>query len=418
MTWQVLDKAMAQELLRFDPRKIPTELLEFYFVKLGALSMFDKFTDAFAAVGWSEALDDAWHYGMFTATNANQKETVRRLLQMHPRPDEIVNELDFGARLLLASDDPVQTGLVLERTSLEALKSEDESFLTKFAFGLLVSRFHALGVFVARSLIPLLSQKDANFLFEQILETRDKIGLPPDDPFSDIIDERLRKHNPLHVGRSAAALKQAQQRLGDKVNQVQELQQDLDAMREQLRRREEAPTPAEPTPTTEAPAQGPTNEELREKVESLKAALKQRHLERNELRRELQKTQSDLEELRQTSTNKQEENNHDPEDELLMPEEALGTQPVRLMEFPHGFLQKLTSIPKPVARAAITMSGRLAAGEPSAFVGAVRLKACPTIMRLRLGIDFRLLFKLLPDRLLVVELIPRQDLERRIKTLS
>ena len=36
----------------------------------------------------------------------------------------------------------------------------------------------------------------------------------------------------------------------------------------------------------------------------------------------------------------------------------------------------------------------------------------------RVGIDFRLLFRLLPDRIQVIDLIPRQDLERRIKTLT
>ena len=48
---------------------------------------------------------------------------------------------------------------------------------------------------------------------------------------------------------------------------------------------------------------------------------------------------------------------------------------------------------------------------------AIRRKACPAILRRRVGIDFRLLFRLLPDRLQVVDLIPRQDLERKIKTL-
>ena len=73
--------------------------------------------------------------------------------------------------------------------------------------------------------------------------------------------------------------------------------------------------------------------------------------------------------------------------------------------------------PRHVARSAMTMLGRLASGEPAAFVGAVRLKACPSVMRHRIGIDWRLLFRLLPDRVDAVDLIPRQDLERRIKTL-
>jgi len=73
--------------------------------------------------------------------------------------------------------------------------------------------------------------------------------------------------------------------------------------------------------------------------------------------------------------------------------------------------------PRHVARSAMTMLGRFASGEPAAFVGAVRLKACPSVMRYRIGIDWHLLFRLLPDRVDAVDLIPRQDLERRIKTL-
>ena len=55
---------------------------------------------------------------------------------------------------------------------------------------------------------------------------------------------------------------------------------------------------------------------------------------------------------------------------------------------------------------------------PAAFVGAVRLKSTPSVTRARIGSDFRSLFRLLPDRVQVVDLIPRQDLERRIKSLS
>lgn len=45
------------------------------------------------------------------------------------------------------------------------------------------------------------------------------------------------------------------------------------------------------------------------------------------------------------------------------------------------------------------------------------LKACPSITRQWIGIDHRLLFRLLPDRVQVVDSIPRQDLARRIRTL-
>ena len=62
-------------------------------------------------------------------------------------------------------------------------------------------------------------------------------------------------------------------------------------------------------------------------------------------------------------------------------------------------------------------AGRSCGGQSAAFVGALRLKACAGVMRHRTGLDWRLLFRRLPDRIEAVDLIPRQDLERRVKTL-
>jgi hypothetical protein len=65
----------------------------------------------------------------------------------------------------------------------------------------------------------------------------------------------------------------------------------------------------------------------------------------------------------------------------------------------------------------MSILGRLAGGDPAAFNGAKRI-GLPTVVSQRIGIDYRLLFRLLPDRIEVIDLIPRQDLERRIKTLK
>jgi hypothetical protein len=46
---------------------------------------------------------------------------------------------------------------------------------------------------------------------------------------------------------------------------------------------------------------------------------------------------------------------------------------------------------------------RLAAGEPAAFVGALRLKHVTDVMRQRIGSDYRLFFRLHPDHLQVIE---------------
>ena len=94
-----------------------------------------------------------------------------------------------------------------------------------------------------------------------------------------------------------------------------------------------------------------------------------------------------------------------------------GSQPVRLIEVPKKFHHTLGRFPKQIARGTMTLLGRLAAGEPDAFQGVVRLKQRPDTLRARIGIDHRLLFRLETDAIHVVDLIPRQDLERRIKSL-
>ncbi len=159
--------------------------------------------------------------------------------------------------------------------------------------------------------------------------------------------------------------------------------------------------------------------ELRTKVGELKSALNERHHERNDLRRELQKAHTDLETLRQNAAAAPDvAEEPDREEELLLPQDAVEVHPVRLIEFPKSFQHTLAGLPRHVARAAVIMTGRLAAGDPAAFVGALRLKVVANVMRQRIGSDYRLLFRLHADHLQVIDLINRKDLDRRLKTLG
>jgi hypothetical protein len=296
------------------------------------------------------------------------------------------------------------------------LSTENVKEVRGFARTLMNTRLSALGILVARGAIPLLPQPDATELLDRLLETRDKLNLSPDDPVSDVLDKRsVEKPD---EGKDAAALREAQRRLGGKMQEVQHLKESVARLQKEVARREKlAAAATSPSPVATPPVDDSALQELRHKVTALKSALKERHNERNELRRELQKTQAALETLRQNDVPAAPREEADHEEDLLLPQESDGNQPLRLLEFPRNFRDTLASCPRHVARGALAMLGRLAAGEPAAFVGAVRLKACPSITRARIGIDFRLLFRLLPDRVQVVDLIPRQDLERRIKTL-
>ena len=403
---------------RLDPQQIPTELRPSYFLRLAAFKLHDRIAEAFEQLGCATELKGVWENMVFFVARAGRKDLLERLLKV--RPDVREAELDPGARLLLVQDDPPRYLALLEELALAALQTEDAGELEKFAYGLIVSKLPAVGIFAARSLVPLVEQKTASFLFRQILETRDKLKLPPDDPYSDIFDKRFAE---THTDESpdAAALREAQARLEAKIQEVQRYRDSVKRLEQELHRREQqAAAPAATPVSPAAPVDEVALSLLRQKVKELKTALTDRHNERNNLRRELQKAYTDLEQVRESATpvaDRAQAESDRREDDLLLPEEMDGQQPVRAIECPPDFQQTLRRMPPSVARGTMAVLGRLAAGEPSAFMGAIRLKACPDILRRRVGIDFRLLFRLLPDRLQVVDLIPRQDLERKIKTL-
>src|SRR6185436_13071462 len=163
-----------------------------------------------------------------------------------------------------------------------------------------------------------------------------------------------------------------------------------------------------------------TVRDLREKVTHLESDLKERHNQRNVLQRRLETLQERFESLVERNLALKNANASvlDDEEELLLPQETEENHPFRYLEFPGHFLERLSEFPHHVGRSAMAVLGRLAGGDHVAFSGAKRLKSVPSIMRQRIGIDFRLLFRLLPDRIQVIDLIPRQDLERKIKTLK
>lgn len=422
LTPQRLKETPPHEMARFDPIKVPVALQPDYLLRLAESSLVDEAVEGLEKVGYRPEVNEAWRASAYFVAQAGRRDLLERLLALREdRATAMKDDVGIGGHLLLAGDDVTAVYKALDQLGMEALELEekkDPDCLKHLAFGLLACRLRPLGIFVARGVMPFLSKPDASYIFDFLLRSRDKLNLSPDDPFAEVLEKRLLEPE-AGEGKNEESLREAQRRLEEKAKEVRQLKESLDALHRQMERREKAPAK---TPATAAPAPVPdeaASREMRDKVEKLKSALKERHEERNELRRELQQAHADLESLRENAppSSREETNATDAEEALLLPEEQSGSQPVRIIEFPKGFQEKLSSLPKSVARGTMTMLGRVAAGEPSAFVGAVRLKACPAVLRLRMGIDFRLLFRLLPDRVEVVDLIPRQDLERRIKTL-
>ncbi len=402
------------ELARLDPRKVPETLRRSYITHVTGFQLLDRAVEYFEVLDWSEERGKEWDFVLFVVMREQRKEIAERMVAVRTR-HEPVHDLRDGIRLLLARDDPAAELRVFEETAAKILRATDPDELETLAYGVLCSRCTALGIVICRSLLPLLPRKEAAFLLEQILETRDKLNLPPDDPFSDVLEKRLAEET-LDEGTDAAALRTARQRLDAKAAEVRELNEKIARQHRELERRERRPA-ASPQDAPHAPADDSGLREMRFKLEQLKGTLNERSVERTALRRELEKAREDLDALRHGPAAAAPAENGGDEEAHYLPEEPAGNQPLRLPEFPPKFRETLGALPRQAARAALAMIGRLAGGEPAAFAGVVQLRACPGILRQRIGSEHRLLFRLLPDRVQVVDLINRRDLDRRIKSL-
>lgn len=420
-----LMKALPVDLSRMDPLKMDADLVGPFFLRLCAFRMWEELLTGLETVGWAPEFDVAWMACLFISTREGRKDVVERLLalrRMVEDPPYLEPPPDY-VRLLLVRDDPVAFLKVLGEITTDSADANHFICSHDTALALLFSPFPALGILLGRGVIPFADKELAVSLLDEMLIVREKLGLSPDEPASDLLDKRFANEAIASGVRETEKLREARQKLKTKAEEVRRMQTSLDQLRAEVERREKKgaakAADAKPAATPAAPVDAETLRELREKVATLKSTLKERHTERAALRRDLSKTLTELETLREAKSQPAETARppEDPEEHLLLPGEVDGNQPVRVIELPKKFHHTLTHHPRQVARGALVLLGRLAAGEPDAFVGVVRLKQRPDTLRARIGIDHRLLFRLEAETVQVVDLISRQDLERRIKTL-
>ena len=411
------------ELARLDPRKVPSSLRTVYLMQCTGLNLLERSAEAFEVMTFDddEDFENAWNFVMFFVLRAQRQDIAKRMVAArsgHAFKKEVADRY----RLLLARDNPAAELAVLGDLAHRMLVETDPEELGSHAYGLLCSRHTALGILVARSFIANLERKQASFLLKGVLDARDKLGLPPDDPFSDLLEKRLAEETS-DEGADAARLREARQRLDAKATEVRALKEEIDQQRRKLDRHEKAPRPASPQPVPRAaePGDEAALREMRGKLAHLKGTLHERAEERLALRHELERARDDLEALRRGGSTAPTDttSRYVGEDEvsLYLPEQPAGNQPLRLAEYPPRFLETLEGLPRQAARTALALIGRLAGGEPAAFTGVVQLKACHGVLRQRIGSEHRLLFRLLPDRVQVLDLVNRRDLDRTIKRL-
>jgi hypothetical protein len=318
-----------------------------------------------------------------------------------------------GIRLLLVGDDPAKFIETLESELRTVLASGDSEELQRLIWIVLASPHRALGIMLTRSLLPIVADERVPAFFEAILTARAKLNLSPDDDFSDFMDERALRSG---RGQESAAMQEANDKLAAKAEELRRAKEERARLDRELKLAKRQERRAATEVKSAATPDGETQRNIRElkgKIERPNALVSEGVKERVALRRAAQEKARENEALKAaTSSNEGDEVDADQTLEIS------GTQPVRLIEFPKDFAETLASFPRHVGRAAMNRLGRIASGEPGAFERVKQLKAYPSVLRARVADKHRLLFCLTPDRVRVVDLIRRADLDRRIERLQ
>jgi hypothetical protein len=320
------------------------------------------------------------------------------------------------ARLALAVD-PVARLATIE----ELARREVDSAGVDLGFALFATGMPALGIHVARSELALRKRDaDADHLLAQLRETRDKLLLPPWDPIDDVLYTMDTGHAP-QVDRELAAARGKVEASDAALRSTQEA---LDRMRAELARKEAEVADRPPAPVerreeiaASRPVEDPHVRELRERVEKLKTDLKERHSERNALKRELEDTRERMAQLEsQPATDADGEGTADEsdDDDEGPPLDAKVASRLRIPVFSEDFAEKLKLVPDATARAALMRIGELCAGFDVAYREVRPLRGFEGTWRVKVGRSYRLLFRPENDRLEVLDLLHRQDLEKRL----
>jgi len=413
------------ELYALDAARIPAHLAGRVVSRLAMFYEFPRAIELMQAFGreaFSSNILDMVAYDFYMARDAG---ALRWLIEWAPG----AVALSFEMEVLLAS--PEERFQLLCRKAAEAFAAEHEGqhsaelLFCDVAHAAILSD-PALGLLIARGVLPVCSWVNQTTLMDDMEDTRDILGLDDKEPGYDIVaaTDRESEHRTRHAKDVEKARAESAEHVKRREMEIQRLKAKIDAMQETLRKSEEASrkNAALRDPGTAAVPAGETTEtrELRDHLRRLKENLKVEHDERN---RAMQELRSAREQLRR-ATREQSESNREQAVSPPVPPNAepdadattgieWERQPLRVTEASSAFRAAMQQHPRPAAAAALMAAGRLAGGDPSIWKTVRALKARPGTLRARVAGDYRLLFETTPDHTLrLIDFILRRDLDR------
>jgi hypothetical protein len=264
----------------------------------------------------------------------------------------------------------------------------------------------ALGILAARGALATSGPEDAAVFLDLVEEARDQLGLPPGDPAGDVYEaleklDRRREAEPADrqvVEELTTEVRALRARAIEATARIQELEARL---RDRQREPGEAPSPPPAAWESE-------RSELRDRVAELKALIAEGNAERAQLRRQLSEVADRPRDERPVAPAAAPEVPSEGEHPL---DEAPRVRGVMVPHFDRAAEASLRDLPARVVRDALRVIADLCSGEGNVWREIKQLeRISPPMYSARIGIHYRVLFRMEPGTLEVAEIVAREGL--------
>ncbi len=418
---QLFDDMRPGELARLDPADLTTLQLILGFRKLANHHRWEdaeRFVDElpkrkdFPSNG---SADEYRHELAFLAMEADQLDFAERQLEGLDLDENEAADFRLALALARKSPDALEQ---LESTLARAHQTENDSLLFDCVFRLIHS-YPALGILAGRGAISRERLLDSDMILREIELARDKLELSAREPWWDVfdllLDQGLTDHDPFFAEEKNEQVDEMRASLDAAHHRIQGLERELNNRVTELDvlTRERKPVPAQ-SHSHDSQASEEEARRLRTKISELKGEINEGAKQRAALRRELAETADALQ--KQQSTRAAETTHEEKQDDA---EGEAATMPRRILvpSYSSAASRALTHVPQRVAADAMQITARLASGDAAAWSGVKHMRRDHAILSARVGRIYRLLFTLSSERLEVLELIHRRELETTIERL-
>lgn len=318
----------------------------------------------------------------------------------------------------------------IEKAITENLLDPKSSKIFDLAYAAL-DQYPALGILFTRAAISPDRALDTETLLEEVECARDRLQLPPGDIAQELYERLIDRDlsswddedvsSDAEVERLSSIAAEQRTRLKQSIAKVAELEKRLHSQERLLKQNKAEREKSQETKLLHsAPLESDEAKRLRNKISELKGLIAEGHKERSSLRIQLSEAASRRgEAVLAKEQNKKEGRATEPNNSTDK-EELDATTPARLTTlvplFKNTAGDAIRNATKPLARQALQAAAGLAAGDQALWSGCKRLRSVPDVWSARIGIHYRLLFRLDSARatLEVSAFIHRRDLESTI----